>query len=197
MQRKLTAEQIAQAGAALDRRKQQQRDIIIANGVMATAETLMRRLSPSVGHAVAIPLSLAARFAVESTSSAVEAAEGTEEAERLEYVHKHFLEDAEKCWVDQLEKYRQARKETQMASGMQQQLAEQLKKAVPGATVLVKPIDGAGQTVMTADAEDPLDGPAPTEEEIAAAAGDAPPKLEVVPNGSASEVTKEEPTQDA
>ena len=130
----------------------------LAQGVVNTAETLFRSLSPSIAHAVAATLSLSARFGIESQ------APGTD------------IKDCAKCWDDQLEKFAAQRVQH---DAMAEQLKAAMGSALPeGATVSVAQLVAdptAGETtpaevvaqpdgslaVESVQPVDPLAGPAP------------------------------------
>lgn len=135
----------------------------LAQGVVNTAETLFRSLSPSIAHAVAATLSLSARFGIESQ------APGTD-------IKDLWLMDCAKCWDDQLEKFAAQRVQH---DAMAEQLKAAMGSALPeGATVSVAQLVAdptAGETtpaevvaqpdgslaVESVQPVDPLAGPAP------------------------------------
>jgi hypothetical protein len=154
----LTSAQLLHAQEKMFHAQIAKQNQLLGQGVVNTAETLFRQLSPTPPHAVAATLSLSARFAIETaavtpdlqpTPNWRELAErlcDTDEfkhaaavrdydaavraAPALEAIKSRWLADCELCWEDQLKKFR-------MQKEIHEKLSTQLTDALPeGAKVV-------------------------------------------------------------
>lgn len=153
MQKKITAAELAVVNQRMAQQAEQRQRDVIAQATANVADTLFRQLSVGTDKSIAITMSLATRYAIESTGDAIKGAEGTAGAQRVADVRAHFLNQAQLCWDDQLGK---ARVQLDIAEKMRAQM-EQMQASQP----VVE--DHQGEA---AEPLDPLDGPKPTANEI-------------------------------